>query len=43
MKKYTIGNKVIKAESEKRGTIIEVMPACCRQLYNRNWREHGRK
>ena len=34
MSKFTIGNKVIKAESEGHGTIIEVMPARCgRQLY----------
>lgn len=34
MSKYTIGNKVIKTDSEGHGTIIEVMPARCgRQLY----------
>lgn len=38
MSKYTIGNKVIKAESEGHGTIIEVMPARRgRQLYKVNW------
>ena len=34
MSKYTIGNKVIKTDSEEHGTIIAVMPAHCgRQLY----------
>lgn len=38
MSKYTIGNKVIKAESEGHGTIIEVMPARRgRQLYKVSW------
>ena len=38
MSKYTIGNKVIKSESERHGTIIEVMPARRgRQLYKVNW------
>lgn len=38
MNKYTIGNKVIKAESEGHGTIIEVMPARRgRQLYKVSW------
>ena len=38
MSKYTIGNKVIKTESEGHGTIIEVMPARRgRQLYKVSW------
>ena len=38
MSKYNIGNKVIKAESEGHGTIIEVMPARRgRQLYKVSW------
>lgn len=38
MSKYTIGNKVIKADSEGHGTIIEVMPPRRgRQLYKVNW------
>lgn len=38
MSKYTIGNKVIKAESDGHGTIIEVMPARRgRQLYKVSW------
>ena len=38
MSKYKIGNKVIKAESEGHGTIIEVMPARRgRQLYKVSW------
>ena len=38
MSKFTIGNKVIKAESEGHGTIIEVMPARRgRQLYKVSW------
>ncbi len=38
MKKFTIGNKVIKTESEGHGTIIEVMPARRgRQLYKVSW------
>lgn len=38
MSKYTIGSKVIKAESEGHGTIIEVMPARRgRQLYKVSW------
>lgn len=38
MSKYTIGNKVIKADSEGQGTIIEVMPPRRgRQLYKVNW------
>ena len=38
MGKYTIGNKVIKAESEGHGTIIEVMPPRRgRQLYKVSW------
>ena len=38
MGKYTIGNKVIKAESEAHGTIIEVMPPRRgRQLYKVSW------
>ena len=40
MSKYTIGNKVVKIESEKHGTIIEVMPARRgRQLYKVSWGE----
>lgn len=38
MSKYTIGNKVIKADSEGHGTIIEVMPPRRgRQLYKVSW------
>lgn len=38
MSKFTIGNKVIKAESEGHGTIIEVLPARRgRQLYKVSW------
>ena len=38
MSKYTIGNKVIKADYEGHGTIIEVMPARRgRQLYKVSW------
>ena len=38
MSKYNIGNKVIKAESEGHGTIIEVMPPRRgRQLYKVSW------
>ena len=38
MSKYTIGNKVVKTESEGHGTIIEVMPARRgRQLYKVSW------
>lgn len=38
MGKYNIGNKVIKADSEGHGTIIEVMPPRRgRQLYKVNW------
>lgn len=38
MSKYTIGNKVIKADSEGHGTIIEVMPPRrSRQLYKVSW------
>lgn len=38
MSKYTIGNKVIKADSEVHGTIIEVMPPRRgRQLYKVSW------
>lgn len=38
MSKYTIGSKVIKADSEGHGTIIEVMPARRgRQLYKVSW------
>ena len=38
MSKYTIGNKVIKAESDGHGTIIEVMPPRRgRQLYKVSW------
>ena len=41
MKKYTIGNKIIKAESEGLGTIVEAMPTRSRLLYNGNRKEHG--
>lgn len=38
MSKFNIGNKVIKADSEVHGTIIEVMPARRgRQLYKVSW------
>ena len=38
MSKFTIGNKVIKADSEGHGTIIEVMPPRRgRQLYKVSW------
>lgn len=38
MSKYTIGNKVIKTDSEGHGTIIEVMPPRRgRQLYKVSW------
>lgn len=38
MNKYKIGDKVIKADSEKHGTILEVMqPRRGRQLYKVNW------
>ena len=38
MSKYTIGNKVIKADSERHGIVIEVMPPRRgRQLYKVNW------
>lgn len=38
MAKYNIGTKVVKADSESRGTIIEIMPARRgRQLYKVNW------
>lgn len=38
MSRYTIGNKVIKIDSELRGTIVEVMPARRgRQLYKVSW------
>ena len=41
MAKYSIGTKVVKADSESRGTIIEVMPARRgRQLYRVSW-DHG--
>lgn len=40
MAKYTIGSKVVKADSENRGTIIEVMPPRRgRQLYKVSWGE----
>lgn len=39
MNKYTIRNKIIKAESEGHGTTIEVMPTRRgRQLDNGNWK-----
>ena len=39
MSKYTIGNKVIKAESEGHGTIIEVMPARRGRQFQGDWGE----